>query len=118
TAPTLTANGTAGGPYTVTASAPGLAPVNFSLTNNAGPPASVAATAGTPQSTAINTAFGIALQATVKDAGNNPLSGVTVTFTAPGSGAAAAFGGSATATAVTNSSGLATAPLTANNQAG
>ena len=48
---------------------------------------SVTATAGTPQSTAVNTAFGTALQATVRDAGNNPVSGVTVTFTAPGSGA-------------------------------
>jgi hypothetical protein len=44
---------------------------------------------------------------------------VTVTFTAPGSGASAQFGGSATATAVTNSSGVATAPaLTANGTTG
>ena len=41
-----------------------------------------------------------------------------MTFTAPASGASAAFGGSATATAVTNASGIATAPaLTANGQA-
>jgi len=44
---------------------------------------------------------------------------VTVTFTAPGSGASARFSGSATATAVTNSSGVATAPtLTANGTTG
>ena len=55
---------------------------------------SVTATAGTPQSAAVNTVFGTALQATVRDAGNNPVSGVTVTFTAPGSGASASFGGS------------------------
>ena len=75
TAPTLTANATAGS-YTVTASAPGVAtPANFSLTNTAGPAARVSATAGTPQSTVVNTAFGTALQATVLDAGSNPVSG-------------------------------------------
>ena len=77
------------------------------------------ATAGTPQSTVVNTAFGTALQATVRDAGSNPVAGVTVTFTAPASGASARFGGSATATATTNGSGVATAPtLTANGTAG
>ena len=118
TAPALTANGQAGS-YTVTASVAGVAtPASFSLTNVAGSPASVAATAGTPQSATVNTAFA-ALQGTVKDTGGNPLSGVTVTFTAPGSGASAAFSGSASATAVTNTSGVATAPaLTANGQAG
>jgi hypothetical protein len=55
----------------------------------------------------------------VKDSGNNPVSGVTVTFTAPAVGASATFGGSPTATAVTNASGIATAPaLTANSQTG
>jgi hypothetical protein len=82
-------------------------------------PASVTATAGTPQSATVNTAFSTALQATVKDASSNPLSGVTVTFTAPGTGASATFIGSATATASTNASGIATAPaLTANGQSG
>ena len=52
---------------------------------------------GTPQSAVVNTAFGAGLQAVVKDALNNPVSGVTVTFTAPGSGASANFGGLATA---------------------
>src|SRR5262249_32661068 len=83
------------------------------------PSGSVTATGGTPQSTAINTAFATALQATVRDASNNPVSGVTVTFTAPGSGASANFSGSLTATATTNSSGVATASaLTANGTAG
>jgi hypothetical protein len=50
--------------------------------------------AGTPQSATINSAFATGLQATVKDAGNNPVSGVTVTFTAPGSGASGLFGSS------------------------
>jgi hypothetical protein len=83
----------------------------------AGP--SVTATAGTSQSATVNTAFATALQATVKDASNNPLSGVTVSFTAPNTGAGATFGGSSTATAISNASGIATAPaLTANGQAG
>jgi hypothetical protein len=115
TAPTFTANAVAGG-FTVTATVAGVAtPANFSLTNTAGAAGSVAATGGTPQSAVINSAYATALQATVKDAGSNPLSGVTVTFTAPGSGASGKFGGSATATAVTNASGIATAPtFTAN----
>ncbi|MBV9768587.1 MAG: hypothetical protein JOZ32_03360, partial [Bryobacterales bacterium] len=119
TAPTLTANGQAGS-YTVTASATGVnSPASFNLSNLSGLPASITATAGTPQSTAVNTVFGTPVQAVVKDANNNALSGVTVTFTAPATGASAAFSGSATTTAVTNASGIATAPtLTANGQAG
>ena len=45
--------------------------------------ASIAASAGTPQSATVNTAFATALQAIVKDANGNPLSGVSVTFAAP-----------------------------------
>jgi hypothetical protein len=79
---------------------------------------SISATAGTPQSATIGTAFATALKASVKDASNNPMSGVTVTFTAP-AGASATFGGTAVATEVTSASGVATAPaLLANSQAG
>ena len=119
TAPALTANSQAGG-WTLLASAPGVSPsAGFSLTNIPGSPASIAATAGTPQSATINTGFATALQATVKDGSNNPVSGATVTFTAPSTGASATFSGSATATASTNASGVATAPaLTANGQTG
>ena len=67
----------------------------------------------------MSTAFATALQATVKDAGSNPVSGVVVTFTAPASGPSGTFGRSATATATTNSSGVATATaFTANATAG
>ena len=68
----------------------------------------------------MNTSFATALAATVKDASSNPVSGVTVTFTAPGSGASGTFsGGLTTATATTNSSGVATAPtFTANGTTG
>jgi len=84
---------------------------NFTLTLTSPPPASIAASAGTPQTAAVSTAFAAGLQAIVKDASNNPVSGVTVTFTAPGSGASATFAGSATAAALTNASGIAVSPV-------
>jgi uncharacterized protein (TIGR03437 family) len=82
--------------------------------------ASITATQGSGQSAQINAAFVAALQAKVTDAGGNPVSGVTVTFTAPSSGASGTFGGvGTTATAASNASGLAGAPtFTANSLAG
>src|SRR5438128_9529297 len=79
----------------------------------------ISATAGTPQSTAPNTAFPTQLQATVTESGN-PISGITVTFTAPASGPSGTFPGNVTtANAMTNGSGVATAPVfTANGTAG
>ena len=86
--------------------------------NVVGTAATVTATAGTPQSATVNTTFGTALQAAVKDSSNNPVSGVTLTFTAPGSGATGSFAGGIN-TATTNSSGIATASaFTANAIAG
>src|SRR5206468_1050713 len=119
TAATFTANSTAGGPYTVTASVAGVAtPASFSLTNNVGPAAKVVVTSGSGQSASINAAFGAPLVATVTDAGNNPVGNVTVTFTAPGSGASGTFAGGVN-TATTNTSGVATAAtFTANGTAG
>src|SRR5258708_4388205 len=119
TAAIFTANSTAGGPYNVTASVAGVSTAAISaLTNLAGPPASITATAGTPQSATINTQFATQLQATVRDASNNPVNGVTVTFTAPTSGASGTFAGGVN-TAVTNAQGVATAAIfTANNTAG
>lgn len=82
--------------------------------------ASINATAGTPQSAPVNTAFAINLQATVRDGANNPLSGVTVTFNAPASGASGTFAnGTKTTTATTNTNGVTTASIfTANGTAG
>jgi hypothetical protein len=118
TAPVFTAN-TAAGAYTVTATAgrfttsPG-----FALTNLAGPPAAITATGGTPQSTKINTAFPENLEATVTDASGNPVSGATVTFNAPTTGASGTFAGGVN-TAVTNTQGVATSPVfTANATTG
>ena len=107
TAPTLTANGTAG-TYTVTVTS-GSASFTFTLTNQA--PSLITANAGTPQVTLINTNFGTQLQAKVVDAGGNAIAGATVTFTAPSSSPTGTFGGSATTTAVTNASGIATAAI-------
>ncbi len=119
TAPSFTANGRAGS-YAVTAIAPGTASAaSFSLTNNPGPAAVISASGGTPQSAVVNSLFATALQATVKDASNNPVSGITVTFNAPASGASGTFDGAPTAVAVTTSTGVATAPaFTADGQAG
>src|SRR5439155_15655203 len=73
---------------------------------------------GSGQSASINTAFGAPLVATVTDAGNNPVNGVVVTFTAPGNGASGTFAGGVN-TATTNTSGVATsAVFTANATAG
>lgn len=78
----------------------------------------LAATGGTPQSTIINTSFASPLKATVTESGN-PINGITVTYTAPGAGASGLFGGSATGTATTNASGIASSPaFTANGTTG
>lgn len=137
-APVLTAGGQ-GGSYAVTASVSGIAtPAVFSLTNtgggggsppqpptqlrvvgaSGGPTLSLTATGGTAQSATVNTAFA-PLQATVRDSGSNPVAGVAVTFTAPGGGASALFGGTATTTVSTNTSGVASSPTpTANGVPG
>lgn len=79
--------------------------------DNLPPVASIAATSGTPQSHAINSAFGQPLVATVTTNGN-PASGLTVTFIAPLTGASGTFSdtGSTTANAITDSNGVATSP--------
>jgi Bacterial Ig-like domain (group 1)/NHL repeat len=104
------------GSYTLQATSTGLSSAtsnSFKIT--VGTAASIQATGGTPQSTAILTPFTLALQATVLDANNNPVSGATVTFTAPATGASATLGA---ASAQTDSSGHATVTATANSVAG
>ncbi|HEX8887641.1 MAG TPA: Calx-beta domain-containing protein [Pyrinomonadaceae bacterium] len=79
----------------------------------------ISATDGTPQSAVINTAFSTQLQATVTVEGN-PGIGISVTFTAPATGASGTFQGNGnTVTVQTNASGVATAPVfTANGTGG
>jgi hypothetical protein len=103
----FTANAKAGS-YTVTASVTGVSTsASFALTNTTGSPASITATGGTPQSTAVSTAFPSALTVTVKDSGGNLVGGATVTFAAPTSGASGTFANGVNA-ATTNASGVAT----------
>jgi hypothetical protein len=77
----------------------------------AAPPASIASAAGGGQSATVGTAFATRLAVQVLDAASQPVAGVSVNFTAPTSGASAAFaGGLSTASATTGSNGVATAP--------
>jgi hypothetical protein len=75
----------------------------------------LAATSGAGQTTPLNTAFTNPLLATLTEAGN-PVSGVPLTFSAPGSGASASLSGNNPAT--TNSSGQASVTATANANSG
>jgi hypothetical protein len=105
---TAAANGTAGGPYSVTATVAGVStPATFTLTNF-GAPASVTVVTGSGQRTLAGTAFAIPLEVLVKDSGGNTLSGVTVTFA--GSGATFSPG----AGVQTDSAGVAIVTATAN----
>ncbi|MBS0267338.1 MAG: VCBS repeat-containing protein, partial [Planctomycetes bacterium] len=81
-------------------------------------PVSVTAADGTtPQSTLINTDFATNLAVAVENAAGHLVSNVSVTFAAPNSGATGVFG--ASATVLTDSSGIATAPtFTANGTIG
>jgi hypothetical protein len=116
--------GTAAGTYNVTASASGAAsPAGFSLTNTAGAAATLAATSGSGQSAAISTAFTNPLVAKVSDSNGNGVMGVSVTFTAPATGASGLFadGGTpaATDTEMTDADGHATSTtFTANATSG
>jgi hypothetical protein len=80
----------------------------------------IVATGGTPQSAPILTAFNSSLVATVSNAFGEPVTGGTVIFTAPSSGASGIFPGSVTTSNVTiDANGLATVPVfTANGTAG
>ena len=73
------------------------------------PTETIAATSGTPQSAALNTAFSAPLVATVM-MGGLPVSGAFVTFTAPATGASGIFATSAsnTETDTTDATGIAT----------
>jgi adhesin/invasin len=78
----------------------------------AGAPAAIAVTGGGTLSTPTGTLFPAVLQVRVTDALGNPVSGATVTFTAPASGASAVLGNGGTAT--TDAGGYASVSATAN----
>ena len=83
---------------------------------SAASPAILTASAGTPQLANVNVAFATALTATVTDPYGNPISGATVNFTAPGSGASAAL--SSAGSCVTASNGSCSVTAMANGTAG
>ena len=108
-----------------------VSPVTFTVV--AGSASTIAISSGASQTASISTAFANPLVALVTDAGGNPISGTSVTFTAPGSGASGTFratsngstclssGGSPVASckATTGSNGLASSlTYTANATAG
>ena len=120
TSSTFTANGVIGTVTVATSVAGATATTSFNLTNTSGPPASISATSGSLQDTPVSKAFGAPLVATVLDANGYPVTGASVTFTAPASGASGTFAnGTATETDTTNASGVATSStFTANATSG
>ncbi len=121
TATTFTANTTAG-LYNVTTTSVGLTANLFAETNAAAAASQVVPTFGGGQNTLVGTVFTSPLSATIEDSHGNPVlvSGTTVTFTAPLSGASGTFvNGTDTTAATTNGSGVAiSTTFTANSTAG
>ncbi len=95
------------GANTVTATASGLAgsPVTFTVTGTAGSPSSLVSNSSTNQSAAAGTAVGDPPSVLVRDSGNNPVSGVDVSFSVTsGGGSISPVSGTVT----TDASGIAT----------
>jgi len=97
---------------------PGISIVNLVASFGAWTGGAVNATsaisAGSPQAAKLNTTFATNLAVIVRDSKGNAIQGITVTFTAPGSGPSGTFAGGVN-TAVTNASGIATAPAFTSN---
>jgi len=121
--PALVANKTAGA-FTATAGAAGAQPDEYILANVAAAPSSIARGAADGQSTAVGTRFSIPLAVTVTDENGNPVTGATVTFTAPRTGPSGRFArakkrASRIVRVKTNGKGIAVAPpFTANASTG
>lgn len=106
------AAGTVAGEYEVSATCPGAAsPAAFTLANDPGAPARLAASpAAATQAAQVGTGLPAPLSVTVLDAYDNPVPGVLVAFTAPASGATAQLGA---ASATTGADGMAVVNATA-----
>ena len=110
---TLTLAGSANRTITATRSGGSESGTSAPFTVVAGAAAAIAVSAGDNQTAAAGAAFPTALSALVSDAYANPVSGATVTFVSPSSGASGTWtGGLHSTTAATNASGIATVPLT------
>jgi hypothetical protein len=120
TSPRLTANTTAG-TFAATATTNGTTTAaRFVLHNRAGRPTAVSAGTAATESTTVGTRFPVRLAVTVTDKYGNPVTGVTVDFSAPSRGAGGHFGGKRrTSEAKTDAKGIAVAPpFVANHTAG
>ena len=83
----------------------------------AGTPASISL--GTPSPAQVGTPFSGGLTAIAIDASNNVLSGISITFSAPSTGATGTFSnGKSSITVSTGASGSVNVPFTANSVAG
>jgi hypothetical protein len=112
TASAFTANHTAGGPYNVGVRAAGTNTATFALTNSPGAATTLSVAGGSPQSTPVGTAFASNIAALIVDQFGNPVPGVTVTFTAPASGASGTFANATPTTPSTSAAnGVATASV-------
>ena len=98
---------------TATDSTDSIVSISAPVLITAGTASSLAIAQGSGQSATVNTAFAIPLQVIVKDQYGNPVSGATVTFTAPTSGQSAAFSTPAATAADGTTSVIATANATA-----
>ncbi len=116
-APALTATDTAGS-FTVTALLTGYSTfTTFDLTNLAGAASTLTVSGGDGQVQLSGRWFSQDLKVTLSDAFGNPVSGQTVTFTAPGSGASATFA-NGVSTATTLQDGTAEVQVMAGSQTG
>ncbi len=115
----VTTNATANtiaGTYTVTVTVAGVpTPITFPLTNDAGAAASIGPITGGGQSAQAGQPFATAVSFLVRDAFDNAVPGVSVTFSAPSSGASATFN---PATVTSSTTGQVTTNATANTVAG
>lgn len=84
------------GVTTVTASVPGLAPVQFTVTARAAQAAALAKVSGDSQTTRLGTRTDSLLKVVVRDAWGNPVNGVNVTFAADRDGVFHTFNPSTT----------------------
>lgn len=97
----------------IQATAPGLSPVVFQVTNAGGVVRSLAVIDGSHQSTVVNTPFVDPIVVEARDFAGDPVPGAPLTVTGATSGASATFGGPVTTDALGRASVVATANGTA-----